>query len=401
MVIKDVFVFLLGAFAFSWQSVYPVVQPAVKPVDTKSLTLVSQYKKNILQDISGDGTLLLFYETSQPVRTYTISPADGKGVANQADANSDVLRVVERDSGRELGRIRVGFFPSDVQFIPGSRRVFYKEPKRIDGKLEWRLKTWDLTNGEARECSAANVMAQSFLLSDAQHVLKIMRRQGKGEHVSILALANCTQTKVGPIELSDRIEGSISFLHARKEMAYVSNQRIVVRNVETLNVVREISLGTSMYLGQDAIYTPNGKFLVVLATNTIFDKPDTKRFLYFYDTTNYQLVRQLDVTSWSPPVINDEVAIQSNFIGTAVAFSPDSRTMAVASTNNRSSTQQARIVLYDLETGNEISRAYHPAVKEKRRDPFAAQIGKLVFTPDGKYLFSSTHDTLVWKVSEE
>ena len=401
MFIKYVFVTLLfGTLAAAWQCGSPtmsVVNQAVKPVDTNSLKLASQYKRNNLQGISSDGNLLLFYESSKPVRTYTIQ-ADGKGIANQPDTNTDVLRVVERASGRELGRMRVGFFPEDVQLIPGTQSVFYKEPKLVDGKLEWRIKIWDLTNGEARECSSANAASQSFSLIDAQHVLNITRQPGKGERFAILALPNCSQTKFSSIEHSDPMAGSISFAPARKEMAYVSGQKVVVRNTATLDVTKEINPATGMNFGENAIYTLDGKFLVVLATNTVFDKPDTKRFIYFYDTANYQLARQLDVTSWSPPVVNDEMALKSNVIGTAVAVAPDSRTMAVAYTKDQSGTQQAQVVLYDLEKGREIGRAAHPAVKENRDDPFAAQIGKLVFTPDGKYLLSSTNDTMVWEV---
>ncbi len=113
-------------------------------------------------------------------------------------------------------------------------------------------------------------------------------------------------------------------------MAYVTGRKVIIRDTATLDVMREINSGTGMSLGVKAIYTPDGKFLVVLATNTIRDKPDTRRFLYFYDTTNYQLARQLDITSWNPPIVNDEVTFQSNVIGTALAMAPDSRTMAVA-----------------------------------------------------------------------
>ena len=110
MVIKNLFVtLLLSAFAFVWQAGYQVIKLAGEPVPMKSLKLVSEYKKNMLQDISPDGDLLLFYETNQPMRSYTISLADGKSRANQPEANSDVLRVVERESGRELSRISVGF----------------------------------------------------------------------------------------------------------------------------------------------------------------------------------------------------------------------------------------------------------------------------------------------------
>ena len=401
MFLKEVLVtLLLGTLAATWQCGSPtmsVANQAVKPMDSKSLKLVSQYKRNKLEEISSDGNLLLFYETSNPVRTYTIH-ADGKGIANQPDTNTDVLRVVERTSGRELGRMRVGFFPEDVQLIPGTQRIFYTEPKLVDGKLEWRIKIWDLANGEARECSSANAMSQSFSLIDAQHVVNIKRQQGKGERFAIQALPNCSQTKFSSIEHSAPMAGGISFAPARKAMAYVSEQKVVIRNTATLDVTKEINPATGMNFGENAIYTLDGKFLVVLAANTFFDKPDTKRFLYFYDTANYQIARQLDVTSWSPPVVNNERVFQSNVMGTAIALAPDSRTIAVGYTKDKSGTQQAQVVLYDLEQGREIGRATHPAIKENRSDPFAAQIGNLAFTPDGKYLLSSTNDTLVWEV---
>lgn len=398
MFLREVFVtLLLGICTAVWQCGSPtmsVVNQAEKPVDTtKSLKLAAEYKRNKLQEISGDGNLLLFYESNKPVRSYTI-PLDGsKSSANQPDVNTDVLRVVERASGRELGRMRVGFFPQDVQLIPGTQSVFYKEPKQIGDKLEWRIKIWDLANGEVRECPAVNAASQSFSLIDAQHVLTIQRQPGK-DNLAILALFGCSQTTAGVIENPGPIAGSISFSPARKELAYVTGDKVVIRNTATLNVVKEISSATGMNWGLDASYTPDGKFLVVLATNTFRDKPETKRWLYFYDTTNYQLARQLDITSWNPPVVSDEATLQSNMIGTAQAIAPDNRTMAVAYEKG----QQPQVVLYDLETGNEIARAVHPAVKNNRDDPFATRISKLAFTPDGKYLMSSTHDTFVWEV---
>jgi hypothetical protein len=225
MFLKEVFVtLLLGVCTAVWQCGPPamsVVDQAIKPVENmKSLKLAAEYKRNMLQEISGDGNLLLFYESSKPVRTYTIPLDGGKASANQPDRNTDVLRVVERASGREVGRIGVGFFPEDIQFIPGTQRVFYKEPKHVNGKLEWRIKIWDLANGEARECSAANAIAQSFNLIDAQHVLNILRQPGK-DNLAILALPACSQTAVGLIEHPGPIAGKISFSPARKEMAYV------------------------------------------------------------------------------------------------------------------------------------------------------------------------------------
>jgi hypothetical protein len=177
---------------------------------------------------------------------------------------------------------------------------------------------------------------------------------------------------------------------------------IIVRDTATLKTVKQIEPSSGLIFGGRPIYTPDGKLLLVVASNTTFDKPETRRHLLFYDATSYDVARELDITSWSPPVLREDVAVNSNVIGTAMAISPDSRFLAVGYTKEEkkgfSITEQAHIVVYDLTTGEEVARASHPQVKQQRSDPFAARIGKLAFTPEGKYLLSSTHDTLVWEI---
>jgi len=381
-----------------------LISGAVVPLhgyQTSSLKAISEFKRNKLQEMSPDGRLLLFYETSRPVRTYTIR-ADG--ITHTSKTGDDVLRLVERTSGRELGRIRVEFYPNDIQFIPGTQRVFYKEPKLVNHQLEWRLKIWDVASGEARECSGEDVRSRSFSLIDAQHGLTLLRHV-EGDRFSILSLPDCSQgmdSPVDPANRNARVAGDISFSSSRKEFAYVAANKLVIRNSATLDVLREINEEAELKLGWNPIYTPDGRFLMVLATNTIFDKPETKRFLLFYDIMNYELVKRLDITNWKPPEPRDDVSVQSNFIGTAMAIGPGSRTLAVAYTSEKTSffwrTEQAQVVIYDLATGEELGRVSHPKINQHHNDPFAARIGKLSFTPDGRHLLSTTNDTLVWEI---
>ncbi len=380
-----------------------LISCAVVPLQgyqTTSLKVISGFKNSKLQEISADGRLLLFYETNRPMRTYTIR---SDGSTHTSKTGNDVLRLVERASGRELGRIRVEFYPQDIQLIPGTQRVFYKEPKLVNEKLEWRLKIWDVGSGEARECSNENVADRSFNLIDAQHGLTLFRNVNG---FSILSLTDCSQGKVSPIDpanLNARVDGAVSFSPARTEFAYVAANKLIFRNSATLDVLREINQEAGLILGQSPIYTPDGKFVMVLATNTIRDKPETKRFLFFYDTRNYELLKRLDITNWKPPEVRDDVTMQSNFIGTTMAIGPDSTTIAVGYIREKTNmfwiTEQAEFVIYDLATGEEIARGSHPKIKQQRDDPFAATIGKLSFTPDGRQLLSTTNDTLVWDIA--
>lgn len=373
-----------------------------------TLKLVAEYKKNDLADISADGRLLLFYQTNIPMRSHTI-PLDGRrGKANQPPVSDDVLRVVERESGREIGRVRVEFFPLEERFVPGAQQVFYGEPKpRSGGK--WQYKLWDVASGQTRMCLDApegNFSSATFL--DQQHALGIVS-QKEDELLGRLALADCTRTIISTADPTDPKKGFRSQLLLSPDKHHLTYtldntlEEALVRDITSLKVIKRIKSPSGLFLG-DAIYTPDGKFLLIVASNTIFDKPETKRFLLFYDTTNYEVARRLDITSWSPPNVRDDRAINSNVIGTAMAVSPDSRLLAVGYTKEDrkalSTTEQAQVVLYNLTTGEEVARASHPPVKQQRSDPFTAKIGKLAFTPDGKYLLSSTYDTRLWQLSD-
>jgi hypothetical protein len=61
--------------------------PGQQGSNVKDLQLVSEYKQNTIQDVSDDGKLLVFYQTSTPIRTFSV-PLDGQPpVAMQKPSN--------------------------------------------------------------------------------------------------------------------------------------------------------------------------------------------------------------------------------------------------------------------------------------------------------------------------
>jgi WD40 repeat protein len=374
--------------------------------EEKTLKLTVEYKKNILQDTSAEGRLLLFYQTSTPTRSYTIPLYSRRGRANQPLTSDDVLRVVERENGREVGRIKVEFFPESAQFIPGTQQVFYKEPASDKGK--YLFKVWSFSTGEAKACSDADVTNFRYArVVDTRHVFGAVLQENGGESLGKLALPDCRQTVIGsadPADSKNRIRSQPILSTAKNHLAYVLGgtlEEALVRDALTLNVVKRIRSPSGLFLG-DTIYTPDGKYLLIVASNALnIDKPETKRYLLFFDTASYKIVRQLDITKWRLPDLGDR-AIGSSQIGTAMTVSPDGRLLAVGNTKEEgrasSGTERGQVTLYDLETGGEVATASHPSVKQQRNDPFAAKITRLAFTADGKYLLSSTYDTRVWQI---
>src|SRR4051812_27179734 len=87
----------------------------------RSLKLVAEYKMNTLEDVSTNGQLLLFYQTSTPMRTYTLPLDRSRRRANEPQVFNDVLRVVERGSGREIGRLGINSFPYNAKFVPDTQ----------------------------------------------------------------------------------------------------------------------------------------------------------------------------------------------------------------------------------------------------------------------------------------
>lgn len=356
--------------------------------EEKTLKLAAEYKNNILQDISADGRLLLFYQTSAPTRSYTI-PLDGsRGRANQPLTSDDVLRVVERESGREIGHVKVEFFPESVQFIPGTRQVFYKEP--TSSKQKHLFKVWNFSTGEAKACSDEDAVNFRYAtVVDAQHALGTVLQENGGESLGRLALPDCTRAIISPVDPEypqGKTWGGLTPSSDKRFLAYTiyAGSEVIIWDITNKQVAKNLS-PTPLFFWDKLAYTPDGRLLIVAAGTNALGGENTKSYLLLYDTRTYQQVRRLEVPGAS-----------------AIAVSPDSRLLAVGYTEEKkkvfSTTEQAQVVLYDLTTGKEVARASHPPVKQQRSDPFIAKVTRLAFTPDGKYLLSSTYDTLLWQL---
>lgn len=373
------------------------------------LKLIEQYKKNKVKALSSDGKRVLFYQTSTPMRTFAF-PLDGNPPQeNKATVSDDMLRVIDLASKQESASIPTNFFPYNAEFIPGTNTVFYSERDNQAGVLQ---KIWNIDTNKVTPClntkdlsykSDEGGLSDTFVVLDKTRAISTIWQRGSGHILVNLSLPDCTLTRIGPVNPDDlrvRISGFADYSSVSKEhVAFATReQKIIIRNLQTLAFIKEVLPPTGLRLGEQIKYTPDGKFLVVVASNTVVDNADTKRYLLFFDANNYAFVRQMDITSWSPPIIEKDVVHESNYVGTAMAISPDSNLIAIGFTRKQKTEEQAEVVLYDLKNGEELARASYPAIKINRDDPFAARIGKLIFTPDGKYLLSSTHDTLLWEL---
>lgn len=367
---------------------------AQKPTENTSagkkinLKLVAEYKKNQLLDISDDGRWLLTYQTTAPIHRYTIS--DNGVQAHQSPPFDDRLRVLERESGREIGSVPVDFFTYNRLFIPGTKEILYTERQSKDGARSWQYKLWLPNSGQNLTCLETSDGPDNIVFLDRQRAIGSIWMEGSGDVLVNLSFPGCVVKKMGPIDPANpqrriRANGKIALSPDKKTLAYDSRQ-VIIRDIASNEVINRLDPGSLFFTGKLA-YTPDGKSLIVLAcaSKCLSSGEEGTFYLWFYDTANYKVTRQLEV-----PRLN------------AFVISPDGQLLAVSYKRETRSfskmVEQGNIEIYELATGRKIAAASHPPVERRRDNLWAADIGYLSFTPDGQYLLSSANDTRIWEI---
>lgn len=115
--------------------------------DKVKIQLVARYYDNGFFDISSDGKLLLLYGPSTPNKEKSGGVTEWK--PRKEERYSHKLRVVEWESGRELGNVPENIRgtlqrPDDALFIAGTNQVCFRDEE---------AKRWDYVSGKIGSCA--------------------------------------------------------------------------------------------------------------------------------------------------------------------------------------------------------------------------------------------------------
>jgi WD40 repeat protein len=317
--------------------------------------------------------------------------------------DSDQFRVVEWEKDREIAHLAGQFSLIPAKFVPGTSKVFYSQAAQRDG-YKTSYKIWDFESGRIRPCldSPEGGFEKMVFLDEGHALGSVMRKDRSGSYsgasLAMLFLEECRSITLAHVDASNSkgkiwSQESVSLSPDRRSLAYIvyPGYKAVIWDVTLKRVGKEL-YPAPLVFQSTLTHTPDGKLIIFTgATHSFGGDKDYKGYLLFYDASSYQLIRRQE----HPLPFLDAHSL---------AVSPDGSILAVGYKTQRrellSDYDEAHIILFDLVSGQELGRAVHCQVKARRTNPFAAIIRRLTFTPDGKYLISSTDDTRVWQIND-
>ena len=339
-----------------------------------------------LSDVSADGSLGVFYYTENPITSYRITwnQKGERTVEGPAgtESNQATLRVVDLESGKDVARLPVADLTRYSRFRKGTTEIMsiytVFEPDGFGGGIEF----WNYETGDVRRCDTGYPpRLMDTVVVDAG---RAFAKDGFDQLVAI-NLPECSLQPLGtPVRAGNVTREPLTVSPDASHIAYFVGsldcrgcREVRIRRTSDADPITKSSVGITD--GQP-VYTADGQFLVVIQR----DGRNGPRTLLFIDADSYELVRKVPF-DWKYAF--RPVAL--------IAISPRGDVFAygVGSEDRK----RLNIGLFDLQTGKDLAHADHPVDRSVSMSDF---IGGLQFAADGKYLLSSAHDTIIWRIED-
>lgn len=371
-------------------------QPAVLRLELKR-----EIKEYDARDLSENGRLLVLLNCRKRIITYTI-PLDGSSGQRDGEGGDAgcLLTVFDLNQGKEVGTTGATSFPGCIQFATGSDGVVYKEPSSPGNEL----KLWNVLTGEKRVVfRETNAYFQNVTLLQHNVLVGVgLSKQSRTESLMAVDLKDGTARDFGVLDPRSEkqrplLSPGLSSSPDGDRFAYmVGGERpgIYVWQANPFKLHTWIDVSPAISDTWPINFKVASRDELMLLSGYGQRRGESEARLLVFNVASGSFVRQLEL-SFRSSLASGRPQSSRLSIGSAMAVSHDGRMVAISVERDE---RQALIHVFDTLTGAELTQASHPPVKLRRSDPFQARISYLGFTPDDKYLISSTYDTRIWQI---
>ena len=340
---------------------------------------------------------------------YAITVEGGRTRVRQTRQGPDrrTVHIVDLLSGTVVATAATFWQVHEVQFIPESDEVLFYQYEFRDRSPDDRLTRWRYLEGEPIDCVNVDGYVSPLVVDSSK---ALVYREQHERPLGRLDLETCALEWGAPIiEEGQGWYGPgwprTAFDHrlllpGRTRFAYVASsypleEKVVIRPVDNIDhELLRIEMTPAIPTATQIFATANYLGLY-FAQRPLGEQVIPSRELRLYRLSDDTLERRVDIGSWDRTYTNSRYTTR---LGTAVAGHPLQDIVAVAT---QSDPDNARIRLYDLADGREITTLHFPPFKEKRSKPFnRVEITFLQFSADGRYLVAGNTEPRirVWEM---
>jgi hypothetical protein len=365
--------------------------------------LAMRLVKNIdaeLHDVSPDSKKLCLY-FGNPVRSFTRRKDRWEEKNSQVREGEPALRVVHMDSWKSIYSTRVPAIPYFGSFFADSEALYASIPGVGGGRCLHVVV--ELHNGAKLErIEEFNPDGWSFsyrALGDRMLLGEGARRNPREE---VLIKAELPSFKeIQRVPYAERVPGSkmwgtdIRTAADRRTFVYSFDDTVVVRRSEDLEALWQCRVGTDRGLSLTTSgISADGKLVAVGASH--WEEKFEKYYVVVYEGRKGEELARF-------PVDGDEVTRLPVDSIDRVAISPDGKLLAVGQRlhlDGEPSGTQPTVHVFDIATRKKVATLIQDQLRQggARQESLISSFSCIQFTPDGKYLVTSTINTKVWEM---
>lgn len=325
--------------------------------------------------------------------TYLVATSpDGRKIAvsrNHGSARSFSLKIIDLDTGKELGSVPLQAPPTSVSFLGSGDSLFAETHLTEDSQFTRvervlvNLTNWNVNRRTAQYESDGRAVIYQALNRETLVGTELTRNKGVTGLV-LASLQDYKETVRVPFGINNLPAPSNNFTGiaistSAGRLIYGCSRTIICRRLGDLSLAWAHEVESEMFGIRYVSVTPNGTRVAAAVMDTMFVADQRNFYVAVFDVQTGSLVAKLHLNG-----------------ADCLAISPDGKLLAVE--NRRMPTpgvSQPVIEIYDVDSGLQIAEAIHDSHPTTARDFGIDQI-RAEFSADGKYLITSTNDTKVW-----